>query len=137
MRASVSRSFSNAAAIADIEPREGEPGTVDQAVDVGLELDEEAEVGPAHDLAGELGAGRVALGDALPGIGLERLHRQRDPVAFNPAWQGHRLDVCLRWGTDCSKPAADAFCGAKGFPRSFYSVPDAESGYASTRVIAR
>lgn len=56
-------------------------------------------------------------------------------VFVNPAWQGHRLDVCLRWGTDCGKPAADAFCGAKGFPRSFYSVPDAESGYSSTRVI--
>ena len=30
----------------------------------------------------------------------------------------NRLDWCLNWGTDCGKPAADAFCKAKGFDNS-------------------
>lgn len=56
-------------------------------------------------------------------------------VFANPVWKGHRLDVCQQWGTNCGKPAADAFCKSKGFSESFHAEPDAETGYASTRVI--
>ena len=56
-------------------------------------------------------------------------------VFANPAWKGHRLDVCLNWGADCSKPAADAFCRAEDYSDAFHAVSDAELGYASTRVI--
>lgn len=28
----------------------------------------------------------------------------------NPRWNDYRLDWCLKWGTDCGKPAADNFC---------------------------
>jgi len=57
-------------------------------------------------------------------------------VFANPVWKDRRLDVCLRFGADCGKPAADAFCRAKGYSDALHAVPDAEAGYASTRVIS-
>jgi hypothetical protein len=56
-------------------------------------------------------------------------------VFANPTWNEYRLDACLQWATNCGKPAADAFCRAKGFSTSFDSTLDLESGYSSTRVI--
>lgn len=58
-------------------------------------------------------------------------------VFANPVWKDRRLDVCLRWGADCGKPAADAFCRANGYSDALHAVPDAKPGYASTRVISR
>lgn len=57
-------------------------------------------------------------------------------VFANPAWKNRRLDVCLRWGVDCGKPAADAFCRTKGYADALHALPDANSGYAHTRVIS-
>jgi len=31
----------------------------------------------------------------------------------NPTIEGYRLDWCLRWGTQCGKSAADAWCSRK------------------------
>lgn len=62
-----------------------------------------------------------------------RIPRKR--VFANPVWKGYRLDSCLTWGTDCGKPAADAYCRSNGFSSSFYFVLDAEPGYAHTRLI--
>lgn len=56
-------------------------------------------------------------------------------VFANPAWREHRLDVCLTWGNNCGKPAADVFCQKSGFSSSFYAVADAKPGYSSTRLI--
>ncbi len=42
----------------------------------------------------------------------------------SPSIDGHRLDWCYQWGTQCGKPAADAFCrsighhGATAFPQA-------------------
>ena len=36
----------------------------------------------------------------------------------NPKVGGQRLDICLNWGVDCGKPAADAWCVSKGFESS-------------------
>jgi hypothetical protein len=52
-----------------------------------------------------------------------------------PRWIEDRLDWCLTWGTDCGKPAADAFCRSQGFTDSFFSVADPEPGRSSTRLI--
>jgi hypothetical protein len=57
-------------------------------------------------------------------------------VFANPVWKGRRLDVCLRWASECGKPAADSFCRAQGYSDALHAVPDAEPGYASTRVIS-
>ena len=57
-------------------------------------------------------------------------------VFANPVWKGHRLDVCLRWAADCGKPTADAFCRAQGYSDALQAEPDAEPGYAPTRVIS-
>ena len=57
-------------------------------------------------------------------------------VFANPVNKGYRLDVCREWGANCGKPAADAFCVAEGFGGSLQNTPDAEPGYASTRVIS-
>lgn len=56
-------------------------------------------------------------------------------VFQNPEWKGYRLDMCLNWGTNCGKPAADAFCRSEGFTESTYSVPDPEPGRGSTCLI--
>jgi hypothetical protein len=56
-------------------------------------------------------------------------------VFANPTWNEYRLDACLRWGAECGKPAADAFCRKKGFSESFYSVLDPERGRSHTRLI--
>jgi len=54
----------------------------------------------------------------------------------NPQWQGNRLDLCLNWGKDCGKPAANAFCKAKGFDKSTGHIADPNIGAATpTRLI--
>ena len=60
---------------------------------------------------------------------------ERNRVFANPTWKGYRLDVCLQWGTNCGKPAADAYCKTKGFSGSLDATWDLESGYAATRLI--
>jgi hypothetical protein len=57
-------------------------------------------------------------------------------VFANPKWDLVRLDVCREWGANCGKPAADAFCRAKGFSDAFNAAPDPEPGRSSTRVIS-
>ena len=57
-------------------------GDVDQALDARLELDEGAVVGDVGDAALELDADRVLRLDALPRIGLELLHAERDAVGL-------------------------------------------------------
>ena len=49
---------------------------VNESVDARLDLDEEAEVGRAHDAAAELRAGRITVADVAPGIRLLILHRE-------------------------------------------------------------
>jgi hypothetical protein len=56
-------------------------------------------------------------------------------VFASPVWNGHRLDVCLQWGANCGKPAADAFCRKNGFSESLHAESDAEAGRGTTRVI--
>ena len=33
----------------------------------------------------------------------------------NPMLKNRRVDICLHWGVECGKPAADAFCRAKNY----------------------
>lgn len=56
-------------------------------------------------------------------------------VFANPVWGKRRLDWCLRWGTECGTPAADAFCRAQGFVAALHALPDEAPGNSSTRVI--
>jgi hypothetical protein len=60
----------------------------------------------------------------------------RHRIFANPVWRGERLDVCREWGTNCGKPAADAFCRTKGFSDALHAEADPEPGYASTKVIS-
>ena len=55
-----------------------EVGKVDHAVDVALEADEQAEFGDVLDLALDLAAGRILLGEDHPGIVLGLLEAERD-----------------------------------------------------------
>ena len=68
-------------------------GDVDQTLDARLELDERAVVGDVGDPAGELGADRIFELDALPGIGLELLHAERDALGL--AVEADHLDLDL------------------------------------------
>ena len=56
-------------------------------------------------------------------------------VFANPAWNGHRLDVCLNWAKDCGKPPADKFCQSNGYASAFHFVVDATPTGVSTRLI--
>jgi hypothetical protein len=54
-----------------------------------------------------------------------------------PKQGGDRLDWCLNWGTDCGKPAADAFCKAHGYDKSNDFAEAADIGGSSpTRLIS-
>jgi hypothetical protein len=52
-----------------------------------------------------------------------------DTTFNNPTLNGEYLDYCLYFGTQCGKPAADAYCVMEGFGGS--------SGYAVRRNIGR
>ena len=53
---------------------------VDQAFDAGFQFNERAVVGDVGDAAGELGAHRVFRFNAIPRIGLQLLHAERDAL---------------------------------------------------------
>lgn len=54
-----------------------------------------------------------------------------------PMLQGHRLDWCREWGTNCGKPAADAYCRRRGHPRSTgFQIEHDIGNHSPTRVIS-
>ena len=54
----------------------------------------------------------------------------------NPTFNGRRVDICLRWGVDCGKPAADAFCRANSYSASVdYSIAQDIGGQTPTVVM--
>jgi len=84
-----------------------------------------------------IGSGQTCDGDFCTGF-LQITCAGRIPnerVFANPENNGHRLDVCRDWGANCGKPAADAFCAARGFRGSLHHTADPEPGRSSTRVI--
>src|SRR5581483_10228713 len=64
---------------------------VEQAVHPGLQLDEGAELGEPHDLAADVGPDRELPRDVLPGVPLELLQAERDPLVLLVDVQDHRL----------------------------------------------
>jgi hypothetical protein len=66
---------------------------VHQALDPGLQLDERAVVGDRDDLPLHPGADRIPLGDLLPGIGLQLLQAQTDPLTLPVDVQDLDLDL--------------------------------------------
>src|SRR3989454_8257177 len=74
-------------------PGPGHLGNVDEPFHAGLELDERAVVGEAHDLAPCLGAGRVRLLDALPRIRRLLLVAERHPARLAVEVEDHDLDL--------------------------------------------
>ena len=65
------------AGVADLA-RPGHVADVQQAVDAFFDFDEGTVIGQVADGAGDQGAGRIALGNLVPRIGLGLLHAQRD-----------------------------------------------------------
>jgi hypothetical protein len=54
----------------------------------------------------------------------------------NPVLNGRRVDICLRWGVDCGKPAADAFCRANHYSASVdFSIAQNIGSQTPTLVI--
>ena len=68
-------------------------GDVDQPFDPRLQFDKGAVVGDVGDAAAELGAGRVFELDALPRIGFELLHAERDALRLGVEADDLDLDV--------------------------------------------
>jgi hypothetical protein len=53
-----------------------------------------------------------------------------------PMFNGNRLDWCLKWSTDCGKPAADAYCKAQGYQTAITYEPERRIGARTpTRLI--
>src|SRR3990172_8229184 len=71
----------------------GHVGDVQEAVHPRLQLDERAEVGQVAHLADDAGAGPVALLDRLPGVGLDLLHAERDPLGRAVDVEHDHLDL--------------------------------------------
>src|SRR3989449_6544405 len=72
-------------------PRPGHLGDVDEALHAGLELDERAVVGEAHDLAPRLGTSRIRLLDALPRVRRLLLVAERHTARFAVEVEVHDL----------------------------------------------
>ena len=66
---------------------------MDQPFDSRLQFDKRAVVGDVGDAAAELGAGRVFELDALPRIGFELLHAERDALRLGVEADDLNLDV--------------------------------------------
>jgi len=54
-----------------------------------------------------------------------------------PRIRGARLDWCREWGANCGRPAADAFCRAKGFSRAIrFRIAENIGARQPTRIIS-
>ena len=83
---------------------------MDQALDAGLQLDEGAVVGDVGDAALEARGGRVFELDALPRIGLELLHAERDALGLGVEADDLHLDRLAdlqRFGRMVDAPPGD------------------------------
>lgn len=55
----------------------------------------------------------------------------------NPKVGAQPLDLCLGWGVDCGKPAADAWCASKGYVETTSHTVAADVGATTpTRLIS-
>ena len=77
--------------VAGLVPRQ--VAQMHHAVDVAGQADEQAELGDVADLALELGAARVLLGEALPRIGHALLEAERDAALGHVDVQHHHFDL--------------------------------------------
>lgn len=53
----------------------------------------------------------------------------------NPEIDGRRLDLCLVWGGQCGKPAADGFCRERGFDAAREWKPAFDIGAATPTLV--
>lgn len=73
--------------------------------------------------------GREGVGEWMPG------DASGEGVRFvDPKVDGMPLDYCLEWGSDCGKPAADAWCRARGFAAA--SAFEVRTGSPPTRIFS-
>lgn len=73
--------------------------------------------------------GREGVGEWMPG------DASGEGVRFvDPKVDGVPLDYCLEWGGDCGKPAADAWCRARGFAAA--SAFEVRTGSPPTRILS-
>jgi len=80
--------------------------------------------GPCDGATGDAGESGWMPGDA-----------SGEGVRFvDPKVDGVPLDYCLEWGSDCGKPAADAWCRARGFAAA--SVFEVRTGSPPTRIFS-
>lgn len=67
-------------------------------------------------------------GPAVPAAGQDQTYNK-------PLFRDSRLDWCLTWGTNCGKPAADAFCNRRRFTAAKQMRAEIVGRSAATRLI--
>ncbi len=73
--------------------------------------------------------GQEGVGEWMPG------DASGEGVKFvDPKVDGMPLDYCLEWGSECGKPAADAWCRARGFAAA--SAFEVRTGSPPTRIFS-
>ena len=109
--------------------RQGHPGVSD--------FRKENNVG-AYDATRVISSGQICGDNGCDGFRYVTCQtvRQRGARYDRPRINGYRLDWCREWAQNCGKPAADAFCRARGFRRSDgFSKDNDVGGYDPTQII--
>ena len=74
---------------------------------------------------------------ALAALAFAATAQAEEQTFNNPKVGTQPLDLCLNWGSDCGKPAADAWCVAQGFEKSTDHVVAPDIGASTpTRLIS-
>lgn len=69
-------------------------------------------------------------------ISLGQMAHAENKTFYKPKLGADRLDLCINWGVGCGKPAADAWCQAKGYTKSTgHSVAHNIGAATRTRLI--
>lgn len=82
-----------------------------------------------------LGAIPIAIGLGILMTAVSGAWAQETRTFENPEIDGRRLDLCLVWGGQCGKPAADAWCREGGFAEAREWKPAFDIGATSPTLV--
>ncbi len=79
----------------------------------------------------------LALVASLAALSFGSAAQAEEDTFNNPKVGSQPLDLCLNWGADCGKPAADAWCVSQGYDESTNHVVAPDIGASTpTRLVS-